>query len=48
MSKGARWAVAIVLVALGTVLIGAVGTVPGAVVILVGVLFIPWFPGMGA
>jgi hypothetical protein len=47
MSKGARFAVALAIVAIGFVLIAAVSTVAGLVVIAIGVIAMPWFPGMG-
>jgi hypothetical protein len=47
MSTTARWFAGIVLLALGAVLLGAVGTVPGIVVFVIGMLVLPWHPGMG-
>jgi fatty acid desaturase len=48
MSKGTRWMLAIVLLALGALLFGVVGPVPGVIVMVLGVLVMPWFAGMGA
>ena len=48
VSKGARWLIGLALIALGAVLLAAVGTVPGVILVAIGTLTIPWFPGMGA
>ena len=48
MSRGARWLIGLAPIALGAVLPAAVGTVPGAILVAIGRLTIPWFPGMGA
>jgi hypothetical protein len=47
MSKGARFALGLVIILVGVGLIAAVSTIVGAVVIALGVIVMPWFPGMG-
>jgi hypothetical protein len=47
MSKGARFALGLGIIAAGVALLAAVSTIAGAVVIAIGVLVMPWFPGMG-
>jgi Flp pilus assembly protein TadB len=47
MSKAPRFALGLAIVALGFVLIATVSTVAGMVAIVIGVLVMPWFPGMG-
>jgi hypothetical protein len=48
VSKSARFALGIALVAAGFALVALVSTIAGIVVIVLGVLVMPWFPGMGA
>jgi hypothetical protein len=48
MSKRARFALALVLLAAGVAVATTVSTVVGIVVVVVGAAVMPWFPGMGA
>ncbi len=47
MAKAPRFALGLAIVALGFVLVATVSTVAGIVAIVIGVLVMPWFPGMG-
>jgi TRAP-type mannitol/chloroaromatic compound transport system permease large subunit len=47
VSRGVRFLISLAIIAVGVVLL-SVSTLIGAVVIGVGVIAMPWFPGMGA
>jgi hypothetical protein len=47
MSKGARFAVGIAIVAVGFVLIATVSMVVGIAVVVLGAFVMPWYAGMG-
>ena len=43
-----RWLIGLAVMALAAVVLAAVGTVPGIILVVIGTAIIPWFPGMGS